>query len=264
MYSCCNAPRANKSNTTMVNDQWWPLIKHGQTRKLFWILSILPPGWCLAGSVFFFFKENLEFLNTLMIISLNILVDSLALQLNSYCCAYSRKPPSLPVFTNLPLPCPSIRQSIPWFCIEILAPGEKVQQCIIRYCHSELCPAIGSWVNWIQMNALQVIWILTTAIHVIWIQAVQLKNGANSGDVNPSRGGPAFWPAGGARVTRRDYRGIAHCWPWLATRPQFLPKPFLRFWRHVSLGGHLGRDRSGTVWRFPSQDFTNLIYYICE
>ena len=188
---------------------------------------------------------------------------NLALKLNSYCCASSRKPPSLPVFTNLPLPCPSLHQSIPWFCIEILAPGEKVQQCIIRYCHSELCPAIGSWVNWIQMNALQVIWILTTAIHVIWIQAVQLKNGANSGDVNPSQGGPAFWPAGGARVTHRDYRGIAHCWPWLATRPQFLPKPFLRFWRHVSLGGHLGRDRSGTVWRFSSQDFTNLIYYIC-
>ena len=119
---------------------------------------------------------------------------NLPLKSNSYCSASSM----LPLHSlYLPICHFPVRQSILQFCMETVTPGEKVQQCIIRFCQSELCRAIGSWVNWIQMNALQVIWILTTAIHVIWIQAVQLKSGANSGDVNPSQCGPAFWPPGG-------------------------------------------------------------------
>ena len=30
---------------------------------------------------------------------------------------------------------------------------------------------------------------------------------------------------------------------------------------YVTSDGHLGRDRSWTVWRFPSEDFTKLIYH---
>ena len=60
-------------------------------------------------------------------------------------------------------------------------------------------------------------------------------------------------------VTHRDYRGIAHCWPWLATRPQFL---FSAFGGMCHWWGHLGRDRSWTVWRFPSEHFTKLINHL--
>ena len=113
------------------------------------------------------------------------------------------------------------------------------------------------------MNVLQVIWVLTTAIHVIWIQAVQLQSGAKPGDVNPSQGGPAFWPQGG--VTHPDYQGIAHCWLWIAGRSQFLPKPFLRFWRQVSLLGNLGvlegtgHGRSGTLLAWPRLHKAHLL-----
>ena len=153
---------------------------------------------------------------------------NLPLKLNSYCSASSM----LPLHSlYLPICHFPVRQSALRFCMETVTPGEKVQQCIIRFCHSELCRAIGSWVNWIQMNALQVIWILTTAIHVIWIQAVQLKSGAKC----ESKSGWSRLLTHRWEVTHRDYRGIAHCWGWLASRPQFLPKPFLQFWQHVSL-----------------------------
>ena len=76
------------------------------------------------------------------------------------------------------------------------------------------------WIDfgWMQVNRASS-WIRTTAIHVIWIHPVEKCHRANSEAVNPSQGGLAFWPSGGRGVTRRDYRGIAHCWPWLAASP---------------------------------------------